>query len=66
MAVIDTVRPHLNTTGSFGQFIARLSGAIATWNDSRKTRKALSSLSDRELEDIGLTRADIDTIGLHR
>ena len=65
MAVIDTARSHFNTTGSFAQFVAKLSGAIATWNDSRKTRKALSNLSDRELEDIGLSRADIDTIGLH-
>jgi uncharacterized protein YjiS (DUF1127 family) len=29
-----------------------------TWNDLRVTRKALSRLSDHELEDIGLTRAD--------
>ena len=29
------------------------------WNDSRKTRKALYELSDAQLDDIGLTRADI-------
>jgi uncharacterized protein YjiS (DUF1127 family) len=38
-------------------------GALAAWNDARVTRKALSKLSDRELEDIGLTRSDIDRIG---
>ncbi len=32
------------------------------WNETRKTRKALSQLSDAQLEDIGLTRKDIVTI----
>ncbi|MDA7963786.1 DUF1127 domain-containing protein [Ruegeria sp.] len=34
----------------------------AEWNTSRKTRKALSDLSDTQLEDIGLCRADIEKI----
>lgn len=29
------------------------------WNLSRKTRIALSELSDAQLEDVGLTRSDI-------
>jgi len=33
------------------------------WNETRRTRVALSQLSDHELEDIGLTRGDIDQIG---
>lgn len=37
--------------------------ALATWNDARVTRKALAKLSDRELEDIGLCRGDIEVIG---
>jgi len=37
-------------------------GSLTTWNDSRMTRNTLSSLSNRELEDIGLTRADIDRV----
>jgi uncharacterized protein YjiS (DUF1127 family) len=36
--------------------------AVATWNDTRITRKALSKLSDRELDDIGLCRGDIDLL----
>jgi len=36
--------------------------ALANWNDARITRKALSRLSDRELDDIGLCRGDIDLI----
>lgn len=37
--------------------------ALAAWNDARVTRKALAKLSDRELEDIGLCRGDIEVIG---
>ncbi|MFW2589187.1 DUF1127 domain-containing protein [Sagittula sp. SSi028] len=43
-----------------GNFFASLIGMIATWNDVRATRKSLSALTDRELNDIGLSRADID------
>ncbi|MEM6658591.1 MAG: DUF1127 domain-containing protein [Pseudomonadota bacterium] len=32
------------------------------WNVSRKTRKALSELSDAQLDDIGLCRADLRNI----
>ncbi|MBO9400185.1 MULTISPECIES: DUF1127 domain-containing protein [unclassified Shimia] len=32
---------------------------VADWNEKRLTRKALEQLSDRELEDIGMSRADI-------
>ncbi len=42
----------------FGDFFATL----AAWNDKRITRRELSQLSDRELDDIGLSRADIDMI----
>ncbi len=33
--------------------------AITAWNKTRKTQKALMALSNRQLEDIGLTRGDI-------
>ena len=42
---------------------ARLIDAVLLWNDARRTRRALARLSDRELNDIGLTRSDIDSIG---
>ncbi len=38
--------------------------SFAKWNNARITRKELSKLSDRQLEDIGLTRADIDSYSL--
>ncbi|SDW13685.1 DUF1127 domain-containing protein [Litoreibacter albidus] len=60
MAVYETSRSlnegvRADTRG----FFASLFGAIAAWNDRRVTRNALSSLTARELEDIGLTRGDI-------
>ncbi|WP_037314763.1 DUF1127 domain-containing protein [Ruegeria halocynthiae] len=42
-------------------FIGSFEKAVA-WNESRKTRKALSVLSDEQLEDIGLCRADIKNL----
>ena len=36
--------------------------SLANWNDARLTRKALGRLSDRELDDIGLCRGDIELI----
>ncbi|MFC3613455.1 DUF1127 domain-containing protein [Lutimaribacter marinistellae] len=35
---------------------------LANWNASRKTRAILSDLSDRQLDDIGLTRDDISKL----
>lgn len=43
---------------SLGTIIAR----IAAWNDRRITRRELMKLSDRELDDIGLIRGDIEDI----
>lgn len=37
-------------------------GMVAAWNDARVTRKGLAALSDRELDDLGLVRGDIDDI----
>jgi len=44
---------------SVSRFFASLTDAIADWHDARLTRKSLEALTDRELDDIGLTRADI-------
>ncbi|MBD3802986.1 primosomal protein DnaI [Thioclava marina] len=40
-------------------FFSSVIAALHDWNDARVTRKALSKLSDRALEDIGLTRFDV-------
>jgi uncharacterized protein YjiS (DUF1127 family) len=62
MAVIDTTRPYGASGNIFARATLKLVAAVSAWNDARATRKALSQLSDRELEDIGLTRGDIDRV----
>ncbi len=36
--------------------------ALVEWNETRETRKALARLSDAQLDDIGMNRADIANI----
>ena len=63
MAAIDTSRPVAPLfAGRFLRTAQDMFGAFATWNDARLTRKALSKLTSRELDDIGLTRSDIANI----
>ncbi|MWP38844.1 DUF1127 domain-containing protein [Rhodobacter sphaeroides] len=65
MAAFETTRPAPFGAISTFQFVQRMSDLLATvvaWNDARATRAALSKLSDRELDDIGLCRGDIDDI----
>lgn len=50
------------SAGRSTSFFASLIGAVAAWNDARITRNALSRLSARELDDIGLCYGDIETI----
>jgi uncharacterized protein YjiS (DUF1127 family) len=50
------------TTFRFFQFFSTLAQVVGSWNDARVTRNALAKLSDRELDDIGLCRGDIDVI----
>ena len=66
MAAFETTRPApfgATSTYHFIQFVSNALGTVKDWNDARVTRKALSTLSDRELDDIGLCRGDIDHIG---
>ncbi len=51
------------TTFRITSFLDGAYTALAGWNDARVTRKALARLSDRELDDIGLCRGDLDRIG---
>ena len=60
MSAIDVNRigtnPH--STGVF----SRVLSLLTAWNDARVTRNSLSKLSDRELDDIGLCRGDIERV----
>ncbi|MEX0285026.1 MAG: DUF1127 domain-containing protein [Paracoccaceae bacterium] len=62
MAAIEFARVSHGRTGRIASTFASLFGALAEWNDARVTRNALNQLSDRELEDIGLIRGDIDDV----
>ena len=65
MASLDTSRAIYRTvtlTSALGQTLASLFGSVATWSDARATRKALGGLTDRELDDIGLVRGDIEDL----
>jgi uncharacterized protein YjiS (DUF1127 family) len=57
MSAFDTNRVVIRH-GNTG-FVTRMIEAISAWNDARATTAALSKLSDRELDDIGLCRGDI-------
>ncbi|MDT8856866.1 DUF1127 domain-containing protein [Paracoccaceae bacterium Fryx2] len=66
MAATETTRPApfgAIATYHFIQSISNVFASIAAWNDARVTRNALGKLSDRELDDIGLCRGDIDQLG---
>jgi uncharacterized protein YjiS (DUF1127 family) len=66
MAAIDTTRPApLGAISTYRaiQFVSAAFEGLNTWNEARVTRKVLSKLSDRELDDIGLCRGDVEMIG---
>ena len=65
MAAINTTRTAplgAITTYRFIQSVSNGFAAMGNWNDRRMTRNALGKLSDRELDDIGLCRGDIDHV----
>lgn len=43
-----------------------VSTRLTDWHRARKTRNALHQLSDRELDDIGVSRGDIDHLAHQR
>ena len=66
MAAYETTRTAPFGAISTYRLITFVRGAFATvaaWNDTRVTRNALAKLSDRELDDIGLCRGDIEMLG---
>ena len=66
MAAFETTRPApfgANSIFRFVKFVGDSGAMFSAWNDARVTRKALGKLSDRELDDIGLCRGDVEMIG---
>lgn len=65
MAAFDTTRPaygSVMTVSRISSFVSNLISNVIAWNDARVTRNALAMLTDRELDDIGLIRGDIDSV----
>lgn len=65
MAAFDTTRTAYGSSSAVSSFFglfARIAASVVAWNDARVTRNTLSALSDRELEDIGLIRGEIDIV----
>jgi uncharacterized protein YjiS (DUF1127 family) len=66
MAAVETTRPApfgAITTYRAINGVGNFFSMISAWNDARVTRNALDKLSDRELDDIGLSRSDIYVMG---
>jgi len=62
MAAFEITNVSTGLVGRIGNAIASISATVAAWNDARVTRNALTTLTDRELDDIGLVRGDIDSV----
>ena len=69
MTMLDTTA-RIAASDRLGDWIVapveRALRRLAAWNDARVTRSMLSRLSARELDDIGLSRADIDAAARSR
>lgn len=69
MAAFDISRPAYGSAPVANRaagFFTSVFGGMAAWNDARLTRNALNALTDRELEDIGLVRGDIEDVAQRR
>lgn len=69
MALLDFTRSPSRSVAAadrYHSFVSTSIAAFAAWNDTRRTRDSLNQLSAHELEDIGLSRGDVDQIGTRR
>lgn len=48
--------------GGLSGLFSSVFNSVQKWLDARETRKVLGSLTDRELEDIGLVRGEIEDV----
>ncbi len=51
--------PFVAASDPRGSLIVRSVDALFTWLDRAQERRALASMSDSQLKDVGLSRADI-------
>ena len=62
MAYYTSVISSGATAPSLASYVKSAVQAVEAWNVRRQTREQLKKLTIRELDDIGLTVADADTI----
>ena len=64
MALLDTHRTSSQPAvfAGLSAYVRDTLSALVAWNRARRTRAYLERLSAAELDDIGLTRGDIDKI----
>lgn len=60
MSAIETTRSQ--AVGGLGAVLGSLLSLVVSWQEARVVRRDLGRLSDRELDDIGLCRGDIERI----
>lgn len=53
-----TAQAPFKAAGSIFAFVGTAVAAVVAWNEKRNDRRVLSSLSDAQLHDIGLSRGD--------
>ncbi|TRW99481.1 DUF1127 domain-containing protein [Paracoccus sp. M683] len=51
-----------NNGAAIETLFTEIAARFRSWNARRRTRGELNQLSERQLEDIGMCRADIDTV----
>lgn len=61
MALSDFTRP-VNVADRVRYYVSHAAAFVSAWNDQRRTRNTLSKLSTEQLNDLGLSRGDIDRI----
>ncbi|SIS81760.1 protein of unknown function [Roseivivax lentus] len=65
MTLLDSHNPLMGPAGMasrIGSVFVTATSVASDWNQRRVTRRKLSQLTDRELDDVGLTRADIERV----
>lgn len=60
MSAIDTL--HAPALARPTNIFSRIALSVMDWHHARTTRDALYRLTDRELDDIGLNRSDIERV----
>ena len=53
---------YIEKTGDEDMEWASITGAVRKWRERDRERRALQTMSDRDLADIGLVRSDIEAV----